>query len=221
MKPLDVFRMPVYEFHNPEHAHFKAQWFEYVRQNDFFIEDKDIHFTNPNLHTLPLFAPLTEFMRISMSHVLADIGVDMAFNFTSMWGTYQAAEGKHGSHTHGNSLFAGVYYLHADKTETAGTVFENTMADFITTKVVRTQTNMPTKTSILNSKHQTGFEEGKLLIFPAFLRHHTKPYTGKERAVLAFNMMPVGLTKTDPFDRYAYQDFSNVQLHGDDTAKWR
>ena len=226
MNRLDMFRLPVYEFKNPEHHLFKEQWLDYIRSNNWFDAD-GLHFTKPNLHHNDLFAPLVDFMGYSMADVLTDLDMIMDFGFTSVWGTYQTTEGKHGSHTHGNNLFAAVYYLAADKTEDSGTVFENVIADFNSIKMMRTghssferTDGTPVKTNSFQARHQTKFEEGKLVIFPATLRHYTKPFKGTERAIVGFNMMPIGMTTTDPFDRYVYQPWMEQQMHGDGVEKW-
>lgn len=226
MNKVDMFRLPVYEFKNPDHAQFKEQWLDYIRKDEWFVTE-GIRFTNPNLHKNPLFEPLVNFMGRSMAEVLTDLNMIMDFGFTSVWGTYQTNEGKHGSHTHGNNLFAAVYYLAADEPKDSGTVFENVLSDFNSIKMMRTGHSSferwdgtPIKTSSFQARHQTKFEEGKLVIFPATLRHYTKPFSGTERAVLGFNMMPIGMTTTDPFDRYVYQPWMEQQMHGDGANKW-
>jgi hypothetical protein len=78
----------------------------------------------------------------------------------------------------------------------------------------------PTQTNSFQHRHQTKWEEGKLVIFPASLRHFTNPFKGKERAIAGFNMMPIGMTTTDPFARYVYQPFMDQQMQGDGVDKW-
>ena len=215
MKRVNVFCIPVYEFKNPQHNYYKASWLEYVRENSGYINEHNLDFTSPNLHKEPLFKPLEHFIKSSLTSVLKDIGVPFQFGITSMWGTRQVEKGNHDSHVHGNSMFAGVYYLSADS-DSSGTVFENFMADVNPFKLQKTNYS-----SSYNARHEVPFEEGKLLIFPAWLRHHTKPFAGTERAIIGFNMMPIGLSQTCPFDRYNYQDFSETKMYGDDVVKWR
>lgn len=221
MRRVDMFSFPVYEFDFSGHYRYKDEWVEYI-QNDKFIEDDVIHFTNPNLHRNPTFQPLVTFATECMKKVFEEVDMEPSFGFTSMWGTHQTGEGKHHSHTHGNNLFAGVYYVHADEKVGSGTVFENVMADLNPIKLTRKghssferNDEAPKRTSFFNSKHQTEFVEGRLIIFPAFMRHHTLPYKGSKRVVIAMNAMPIGVTNTDPFDRYAYQNWNDIELQGD------
>lgn len=225
MKQVDIFRIPVYEFNNREHDYYKDAWLNYIRDNHRFIEREGISYTHPNLHKDALFKPFTNFINWSITQMLIDLDMDSNFGITSMWGTHQSIKGSHSAHTHGNNLLAGVYYLHADRPQESGTVFENVMADLNPIKLKRdphqTIDTEEMRTSFYNNLHRVKFEEGKLVLFPAWLRHRTYPYLGKERAIIGVNIMPIGLTQTDPFDRYDYQDFSNRKMLGDDIFQWK
>jgi hypothetical protein len=226
MNRLDMFRLPVYEFKNPDHAQFKEQWLDYTRDN-WFDTARGMHFTNPNLHKMDLFNPLVDFMGCSMAEVLTDLDMIMDFGFTGVWGTFQKNNGVHHPHTHGNSMFAAVYYLHSDHEEGGGTVFENVIADFNPFRMQklgdasfeRTDGTLK-QTSSFHHRHQTKWEEGKLVIFPASIRHYTNPFKGTERAIIGFNMMPIGISRSDPFSRYVYQPFMDQQMQGDGVDKW-
>jgi hypothetical protein len=227
MNRLDMFRLPVYEFRNPNHAQFKEQWLEHIRKDKWFDTHAGMHFTNHSLYKMDLFKPLVDFMGCSMAEVLTDLNMIMDFGFTGVWGTYQVNDAKHHPHTHGNSMFAAVYYLHSDNEDGGGTVFENVIADFNSIKMMKTgdasferTDGTPTQTNSFQHRHQTKWEEGKLVIFPASLRHFTNPFKGKERAIAGFNMMPIGMTTTDPFARYVYQPFMDQQMQGDGVDKW-
>lgn len=227
MNRLDMFRLPVYEFQNPDHDQFKEQWLEHIRKDKWFDTHTGMHFTNPSLHKMDLFNPLVHFMGCSMAEVLTDLGMIMDFGFTGVWGTYQVNDAKHHPHTHGNSMFAAVYYLHSDNEDGGGTVFENVIADFNSIKMMRTgdasferADATPIQTNSFQHRHQTKWVEGKLVIFPASLRHFTKPFKGTERAIAGFNMMPIGMTTTDPFARYVYQPWMEQPMHGDGLDSW-
>jgi len=66
------------------------------------------------------------------------------------------------------------------------------------------------------SSHTERFEEGTLIIFPAWLPHDTArnnmQRTNTTRYILSFNSMPVGSTNVDMFDRYDYPDPSKMKL---------
>jgi hypothetical protein len=70
--------------------------------------------------------------------------------------------------------------------------------------------------SSYDHQYNEEFEEGKLVIFPGWLRHHVKNNKNENRQIIGFNTMPIGITKRDRFDRYFYQDFRNLPMHGDD-----
>jgi len=228
MKQVDIFRIPVYEFINNEHAYYKDAWLNYIRDNKQFIEYEGINYTHPNLHKEKVFKPFKDFLISSVKLVLSDMDMEWDFGITSMWGTHQTIQGKHSSHTHGNNLFAAVYYLHADRPQESGTVFENVMADLNPIKLKRqthssihNNESTPMRSSFLDNLHKVKFEEGKLVIFPAWLRHRTYPYQGRERAIIGANIMPIGLTDTDPYDRYDYQNFSDRPMLGDGVTQWK
>jgi uncharacterized protein (TIGR02466 family) len=145
--------------------------------------------------------------------------MDHDVGITSMWGTHQTHDQYHHMHTHGNSYFAGVYYLKSEGSEeTSGTVFQNIMSDFHC--MIRMNTNMSdAKKDFMSSsyshQYHEPFEEGKLVIFPAWLRHTTKTSKNEKRQVIGFNTMPIGMTTTDQHDRYHYQDFRDKPMWGD------
>jgi hypothetical protein len=222
MQLLDAFRLPIATFKFKDHDRYKELWSEDLKEADYLIDDV-IKFTHPNLHKDDMYDPLTEFFRDSFTELINRSGMSFDFGITSMWGTHQTRGGKHNSHTHGNNMFAGVYYLNSDKPENSGTILENVVADLNPIKLERLghssfERNIPGPdnfTSWYHSRHYVPFEEGKLLIFPAWMRHQTPVYDGEIRQIIAFNIMPIGRSYTDPFDRYYYQDFADENMHGD------
>jgi hypothetical protein len=86
--------------------------------------------------------------------------------------------------------------------------------------MIRMNTNMSdAKKDFMSSsyshQYHEPFEEGKLVIFPAWLRHTTKTSKNEKRQVIGFNTMPIGMTTTDQHDRYYYQDFRDKPMWGD------
>ena len=66
------------------------------------------------------------------------------------------------------------------------------------------------------------FEEGSLLMFPGWLEHTTDRNRNEDpRTVIAFNVMPVGKTNVDPYDRYNYQSVEEAEMvsHHEDLYK--
>lgn len=215
MKMLDIFRVPVYSFKFKDHDKFKDSWTKFIDEYEYKNIQKHFSITDANLHKRELFNPLRVFFLECMYSALNDIGFTTDIGITSMWATKQIRDNYHHSHTHGNTLFAGVYYLGTDSEKASPTVFENPISDLINFVRMR-----PLKKDRVSSSydHQYNeeFEEGKLVIFPGWLRHHVKNNKNENRQIIGFNTMPIGITKRDRFDRYNYQDFRNLPMHLDE-----
>ena len=220
MKPIEIFKIPVYSFKFKDHYLYKEEWSNFLRDYEYKGKKKKEHFsiTNPNLHKDNVFNPLRVFMLECLYEVLKDCGMHFDVGLTSMWGTQQSHGGYHHVHTHGNSFFAGVYYLKSEGAdEPSGTVFQNALSDFMMIRMHKPYSNLqPAKSTTFDFQHHEKFEEGKMVIFPAWLRHTTKTNNGERRQILAFNSMPIGKSSNDPYDRYDYHDFRNESMCGDE-----
>lgn len=220
MKPIEVFKIPVYSFKFKDHDLYKEEWSNFLRDYDYKGKKKKEHFsiTNPNLHKDNIFNPLRVFMLECLYEALKDCGMHFDVGLTSMWGTQQSHGGYHHVHTHGNSFFAGVYYLKSEGADKpSGTVFQNALSDFMMIRMHKPYDNLqPAKSTAFHFQQHEKFEEGKLIIFPAWLRHTTKTNKGERRQILAFNSMPIGKSSNDPYDRYDYHDFRNETMCGDE-----
>ena len=65
----------------------------------------------------------------------------------------------------------------------------------------------------MRNQQSIPWEEGKLIIFPAWAVHDTAiNRSDRARTILSFNVMPLGKTNIDPFDRYHYQSVDNVEM---------
>lgn len=212
---LDVFRIPVYTFKFDQHEKYKEEWSKFVAEFPFIEKNKRSTFysTTSNLHKTDLFNPLRVFFLECLYEVTSDLGFNFDMGITGMWGTHHHKKGYHHVHTHGNSLFVGVYYLNSDSEEPSGTVFENILGDFMLTRIHRSKSAKIS--SSFNNKYTCPFEEGKLLIFPAWLRHTTEQNKGNKRQIIGFNTMPIGMTTIDEYDRYIYDDFRDKPMWGD------
>ena len=218
MKMLDVFRVPVYSFKFNEHDKFKDSWTNFIDEYDYKNKIKHFLITDPNLHKKELFNPLRVFFLECLYSALSDIDIHHDVGITSMWATKQLRDNYHHSHTHGNTFFAGVYYLRSDSEEASPTIFENPISDLINMIRINKspRKNKPNMTSSYEYQHVEKFEEGKMIIFPGWLRHRVKNNKDENRQIIGFNSMPIGITTTDPFDRYIYQDFRNIPMFSDE-----
>ena len=212
-KMLDIFRIPAYSFKFKNHNKFKENWIKFIDEYDYKTKDKHFLITDANLHKKELFNPLRVFFLECLYSVTSDLGFHCDMGITSMWATKHLHDNHHHSHIHGNTLFAAVYYLHSDTENVSSTVFQNPISDLITmVKMHKTSSKI---SSSYNYEYSEKFEEGKLVIFPGWLRHYVNNNNGENRQIIGFNSMPIGITTSDPFDRYNYHDFRNEKMFGD------
>jgi hypothetical protein len=115
------------------------------------------------------------------------------------WFQMQNGGGFHDIHNHGNCSWSGVYYLQIDplgereRHPTLGAIngvtrFYGPYLDWLGGAYV------DLSNAYLQGSHfDVAPEEGKLVIFPAFLKHQAMPYEGrKDRMVLSFNIQVHG-----------------------------
>jgi uncharacterized protein (TIGR02466 family) len=218
MKIVDLFRLPVFSFKFRDHEKYKDIWLSKIEDEKIWKpkKNKTVTLSDPNLHKIEEFNPLRVFFLECLYEVLTELGMNTHIGLTSMWATKHDNSDFHHSHTHANTLFAGVYYFDSDNKTPSGTVFNNVMGDFY--QFNRLTKPVPNRNKLSHSFHyeyEEPFEEGKLVIFPGWLRHTTKKNKSEKRYIIGFNSMPIGQSDSDPYDRYYYQDFRDKQMFGD------
>ena len=213
MEELKLFSIPLYKFKYPSHTDFKAAIMPYLWDDEVWKgagpSNSHVDFTTPNLHKMEMFNPIKMFIKQSLEEAMTDLGFEPNIQMTGMWGTRHKGNQYHHRHSHQNSFLAGVYYLSGTQ-ENSGTIFYN---------VHRRHTHivpaMKTQMKIRNDWVHP-FEEGTLIIFPAWLEHSTHANnlnkTTSTRHILSFNSMPLGKTTNDVFDRFNFQDVSDVEM---------
>ena len=221
-KVVDMFTIPVFEFKFKDHELYRQQWIDALETPGMW-RDKTLNpsrtfkVSSPNLHKNEIFNPLRVFFLECLYSVVNDsCGLRTDMGITSMWATKHEKDGFHHSHTHGNTFFAGVYYLDSDSDKPAGTEFNNVMADFYSFNRIKTVSECGLKSNSFHSVNEVPFERGKLIIFPGWLRHTTRQNPGEMRYIFGWNTMPIGLSNNDYYDRYHYADFRNSYMLGDD-----
>jgi uncharacterized protein (TIGR02466 family) len=155
----------------------KANLFE--SKFDFFQTD---HATVQALHTWCSGA-VTEVVRHRNSQVW-DPSHQFQLQVVESWFHVTRAGGYHELHNHPNCSWCGIYYIEiGDSTGGDGSnVFLDPRAG--------AHNYLDAGASYLNQFTQIDFEpeDGKLIIFPSYLLHAAKPYSGaKDRIVVAFN----------------------------------
>lgn len=211
MQTRMLFGIPVFRRKFERHEELKAQTLEFFKDKENFrsATSRDtLLFTDANLHRLDLFKPYADFIVESLKIVMDATGFEPSIALTGLWGTVHPEGGFHHRHTHYNSFLAGVYYLDGTP-QSSGTSFFNPMQyhNIIVPKFKDRRMHNAFSTVTMP------FEEGTLIIFPAWLSHNTSfnniNRTNAYRKILSFNSMPVGTTNCDIYDRYTYSDVSN------------
>lgn len=215
MQEIGLFSIPLFKFKNPDYENLKKEVIEYLNDASSYTNTRPgcpaLQFTSPNLHKLPLFKNFRQFAEQCLTQTMAAMGFIPNIQLTSVWGTRHINRGFHHRHVHGNSFLAGVYYLQGNK-NSSGTIFFNTHKYAQIIKPARSPYG-PNK--FLDSWTHP-FDEGTLLIFPAWLEHTTNfnRVNSEEdyRYIIGLNAMPVGKTTGDEFDRYNYQNISDADM---------
>jgi len=210
----NLFGVPIWKMQFKHHDVLKPQWLEYMSDKENFKNhtmNNRLYFTSAELHKEPVFEPLKDFFQQSLEYVMDDLGYLPNIGMTGMWGTVHPEGGYHHKHTHHNSFLAGVYYLDGNENSSGTTFFAHDHYQ----NIISPAKNKNKKFK-MNLEYTHSFEEGTLIIFPAWLHHSTSSnnlkHTKKYRKIISFNSMPLGMTNTDPFDRYNYQDMLDKPL---------
>lgn len=206
MQYKELFGIPLFKFRFEKHEELKGEFMKFLEDESLYTRNTSrntLKFTHPNLHKEKVLSPFTDFVNDSIRDAFILMGFVPSFQITGMWATKHPRNGFHHRHIHGNSYMAGVFYLNGND-ETAGTTFHNTHMynQMIIPAKEKIQPNSAPK-----SFERVPFEEGSLIVFPSWLSHDTDMNRDdRERVILSFNIMPVGKTNQDPFDRYNYQE---------------
>lgn len=213
MEQIDLFAIPIYKFKFEQHQQYREAYLSYIKRREALINNsrrQTLMFTHPNLHKEIAFQSFKDFATECVAKAMDDLGYVPSFEFTSMWGTHQQDGGFHHSHIHSNAFLAGVYYLEGND-KTPGTSFKNVQQYF--NVINPAVSGKPLKHKI---NHTLTFEEGTLYVFPGWLEHFTSTnnvnVTNSFRSILSFNVMPVGKTNTDEFDRYNFQSVQDADM---------
>ena len=120
-----------------------------------------------NMHELPQFKPLVDELFKMQHQVFKEEWLDREPVLGNMWANINYKGGYNRPHIHPNSLFSGVYYVHAQPN--SGKLVCNDPRPGI-------QTNMPTRVKGEPPKHlwrecHIDPKPGRIIMFPAWLWH--------------------------------------------------
>ena len=96
----------------------------------------------------------------------------------------------------------------------SGTVFPNLGAEkYVIQPAISDKNEL-----MLKSQEEMEFIAGTLVMFPAWATHQTSPTDCNYRIIVGVNIMPIGKSNSDHFDRYNFPEIGNMQLmeYGDE-----
>ena len=142
-----------------------------------------------NMHELPQFKPLVDELFKMTIEVFKEEWLDRQPRLGNMWANINYQGGYNKPHIHPNSLFSGVYYVHAQPN--SGKLVCNDPRPGI-------QTTMPTRKPGQPPKHlwrEAHLEPkpGRIIMFPAWLWHCVEPNQSNDiRISVSFNFIQHG-----------------------------
>ena len=142
-----------------------------------------------NMHELPQFKPLVDELFKMQHQVFKEEWLDKEPVLGNMWANINYKGGYNRPHIHPNSLFSGVYYVHAQPN--SGKLVCNDPRPGI-------QTNMPTRVKGQPPKHlwrecHIDPKPGRIIMFPAWLWHCVEPNESNDiRISVSFNFIQHG-----------------------------
>jgi len=214
MQPVEFRKMfftPLWKFKYPDFDRDAEFLVNYLTLDHHYITNREqngLQITRANLHKDPQLKRLADFFVDCGKTAMSDMGYLPSCGITSMWATRQRAGGFHHQHHHVNSFLGGAFHLFDVDNCASGTVFANTD----NSKYVIQPAVDPSQELMLKHAEHVPFSPGHLLMFPAWASHLTRPTSSRYRVVVATNIMPIGMTNKDHFDRYNYPDTSDMVL---------
>lgn len=184
---------------------------EYFTRDEHYLSDREkngLQITRANLHKDPTLKKFNDFIIACAEDAMDKMGYVPKCGITSLWATRQRQGGFHHRHHHVNSFLGGAFHLFDMDECASGTVFHNTE----TAKYVIQPAVQKDKEQMFSHYKVMEFDPGHLHLFPAWAMHDTMPSQSRYRIVVATNIMPIGMTNKDHFDRYNYPDTQDMVL---------
>jgi len=141
--------------------------------------------SDTELHDLPEFDGLCSKLISAGSEIIDFLGLQRHPLFVSgCWANFGVANATHHEHSHPNNFLSAVYYVKAEQgANTINFIDPRAQAHVIAPPVVRPSV-MTASQALVEVK------PGRLVLFPAWLRHSVDPNTsGSDRISIAANLM--------------------------------
>jgi len=206
-----LFYTPVWRFYYPDFENDQEYFVRYLAHDDLYLSKREkngLQITRANMHKDPALKKLTDFVYACSKYVLTNMGYSEECGITSMWATRQRARGFHHQHIHANSFIGGSFHIFDVDGNASGTVFPNLSSEkYVIQPAICNKNEL-----MLKSEHEFSFVPGSLLLFPAWATHQTYPTDCNYRIIMGMNVMPVGKTNFDHFDRYDFPKIESMDL---------
>tara|TARA_B100000287_G_scaffold242217_1_gene227685 strand:+ start:2611 stop:3219 length:609 start_codon:yes stop_codon:yes gene_type:complete len=188
----EFFPVKFYTFDNPELAEPMLEALQ-GEQRSLFNLPNMVETTKGNLHTLPEFAPLTNWIEECLEEIKKENQYQMEgkFQVSLMWGNVSGPDmgGCHQAHRHPFAYYSGIYYL----TTGSPTIFQDPLTP-------RTMNQLEIISKTYENAIAIEPQVGQLIIFPSWMVHWSVPHHGdKLRAGIAWNALPVGGVNFGPY----------------------
>jgi uncharacterized protein (TIGR02466 family) len=147
--------------------------------------------TPQDLHTRPAFADFVKLVEVGARGVARFLQVDQyPMTITGCWANINPPGAYHPTHHHPNNYLSGVYYVAVPPTGSA-ILFQDPRAQ---ASMIMPKPKQYTRLTANSADAQS--KEGRLLIFPAWLKHSVPANDGtSERISISFNLMFTNFTE--------------------------
>ena len=141
--------------------------------------------THQDLHRRPEFQEIVACFTTAVQGVIEFLQIEpLPFQITGCWANVNPDGSPHSPHTHANNYLSGVYYVQSGPGANSITFHDPRDGLYMISPVIRQETPY-------NARHiNVDAKEGRLVIFPAWLKHSVEPnQSGQERISISFNIM--------------------------------
>ena len=208
----DLWPTPVLARTNEQHASIKQGLLDlfYAHRDEHSKTTGPVYSSRDNLYEIykdhPAFAALTRFILDSVFQVAAHANGKAWQNsqkinvrLTGVWFQISNASGLHETHVHGNCSWSGVYYVQAGDCSRSSDDRKNGLLNGITRFYgpymdFYAGGHVEVGNLYLQSASWDSFpEDGKIAVFPSYLKHMAFPYSGEQdRVIVSFHAQVEG-----------------------------
>ena len=192
---------------NEQHASIKQDLLDlfYAHRDEHSKTSGPVYASRDNLYELykdhPAFAALIQFILASVFQVAAHANgkawqnsQNIDVKLTGVWFQISNANGLHETHVHGNCSWSGVYYLQAGESSRSNGDRRNGLLNGVTRFYgpymdFYAGGHVEFGNLYLQDESWDSFpEDGKIAVFPSYLKHMVFPYSGEQdRVIVSFH----------------------------------